>query len=248
MRKLKFTWNMLEDYARATGLVFATVVLILIIGRDTLGQAVIGLLYLVPVGYSAARWGQWPGICAAVMAFLTFDFFFILPYYTFTVGSLEGWLLLIIFLTVAIVIVGRIQSGLNRAQQREREALLLYELSTKLIGLYGPEAVARTLAEFLNQLFQAAQVQVTILPKAGSVGFTATSPAPANLRTSPDRALPLYSAANGLIGEILLWANADGPALPTTNERFLQTLATLGALTLERARLTQWQIPVATGV
>jgi len=239
MRKLKFTWNVLEDYARATGLVFATVLLILIIGRDTLGQAVIGLLYLVPIGYSAARWGQWPGICAALLAALTFDFFFIPPYFTFTVGSLEGWLLLVIFLAVAVVLVGRIQSGLTRAQQREREALLLYELSTKLIGLYGPEAVARTLAEFLSQLFQAAQVQVTILPRGDSVGFTATSPTLANARTPPDRTLPLYSAAKGLIGEILLWANADGPALPTTNERFLQTLATLGALTLERAKLAE---------
>lgn len=232
--KLKFSWTLFEDYGRATGLVFATVLIILVLGRETLGQGVIGLLYLIPVGYSAARWGQWPGICAALLSALTFDFFFIPPYYTFTVGSVEGWLLLVIFMAVAVVIVGRIQSGLTRAQQREHEAVLLYELSTKLIGVYGPEAVAKTLAAFLGQLFQAAQVQVTLFAGEGRAGVVEMSPDRVRPQAAPDRTVPLYSATHGLIGEILLWAQADGPALPHADERLVQTMATLGVLTLER--------------
>jgi hypothetical protein len=46
----------------------------------------------------------------------------------------EGWLLLIIFLAVATLIIGRIQYGLQRAHVREREALFMYELSTSLAG------------------------------------------------------------------------------------------------------------------
>lgn len=235
MKPLKLTWTLFEDYGRATALVFATVLLILIIGRETLGPAVIGLLYLVPIGYCAARWGQWPGICAAVLSALTFDFFFIPPYYTFTVGSVEGWLLLVIFLVVAVVIVGRIQSGLTRAQQREQEARLLYELSTRLIGIYGPEAVAQTLADYLSQLYQTAQVQVSLLPHGDKPGLVVTNGRIANPRKLPDRTVPLYSAAHGLIGEILLWANEEGPRLPAADERLVQTMATLGTLTLERA-------------
>ncbi len=238
-KPLHFTWKILEDYVRVTGLVFATAAALLIIGRETLGAAVVGLLYLVPVGYSAARWGQWPGICAAVMAFLTFDFFFIPPYYTFTVGSLEGWLLLIIFLVVAVVIVGGIQSGLSQAQAREREARLLYELSTALIGHYRREAVAQTLADFLQQLFQAAQVQVTVLQQPGVNGLSANSQVQPLRQGRPDRVVPLYSAANGLIGEILLWRGGEESALSTPNERLLQTMANLGALTLERAKMAE---------
>ncbi|HSB65654.1 MAG TPA: DUF4118 domain-containing protein, partial [Anaerolineales bacterium] len=69
-------------------------ILLKLIGRDTLGEAVIALLYLVPVGWSASQWGQGAGVCAAVSAALAFDYFFIPPFYTFVVGRLEGWLVL----------------------------------------------------------------------------------------------------------------------------------------------------------
>jgi K+-sensing histidine kinase KdpD len=106
---------------------------LLLIGRDTLGEAVIALLYLVPVGWSAARWGQGAGVCAAVSAALAFDYFFIPPFYTFAVGRLEGWLVLVIFLVVSIVVIGRIQTGLSKARTSEREALFMYEMSTDCV-------------------------------------------------------------------------------------------------------------------
>ena len=46
--------------------VVATTIPLVLIGRDTLGEAVIALLYLVPVTWSANRWGQLPGISAAL--------------------------------------------------------------------------------------------------------------------------------------------------------------------------------------
>ncbi len=63
---------------------------LLFIGRDTLGEAVIALLYLVPVGWSAARWGQGAGVCAAVSAALFFDFLFYSPILYFCSGQARG--------------------------------------------------------------------------------------------------------------------------------------------------------------
>ena len=146
----------------AVGVVLATTALFLLIGRNVLGEGVIALLYLVPIGWSTTRWGQLAGMCAAVTAFLTFNFFFIPPFYTFQIGSVEGWLLLIIFLVVATLIIGRIQYGLQRAHVREREALFMYELSTALAGARTSEAVARTLARQLQQMLQASLVQVVV--------------------------------------------------------------------------------------
>src|SRR5512142_2219962 len=111
MRPNPFRLDMLERCFLAVLMVAVTTLIMFLIGRPVLGEAVIALLYLVPIGYSTTRWGQGPGICAAVMAALSFDFFFIPPFYTFTVGSVEGWLVLIIFMIVAILIVGRIQYG-----------------------------------------------------------------------------------------------------------------------------------------
>ena len=97
---LNLSTRMIEGSAIAVGLVLATA-LFLLIGRNVLGEGVIALLYLVPIGWSTTRWGQLAGMCAAVTAFLTFNFFFIPPFYTFQIGSVEGWLILIIFLGVA---------------------------------------------------------------------------------------------------------------------------------------------------
>ena len=50
--------------------VAVTTIPLFIIGRNTLGEAVIALLYLVPVAWSANRWGQLPGLSAALAAAL----------------------------------------------------------------------------------------------------------------------------------------------------------------------------------
>jgi len=55
-------------------------------------------------------------VSAALTAALCFDFLFISPY-TFAVGSLEGWLVLVIFLAIAIVVIGSIQDSLSKARE-----------------------------------------------------------------------------------------------------------------------------------
>jgi two-component system sensor histidine kinase KdpD len=208
----------------------------LLVGREILGEGVIALLYLVPISWSTARWGQGPGIAAAVSAGLAFNFFFIPPYYTLYIVSLEGWLLLGIFLAVAIVVVGRIQSGLSRAQARERDAIFMYELTSALAGLQTPEAVARILSTHIQQVHQAALVQVFI--EGNGRSMIASAPVQGYVSEKPDIVVPIH-AAFGLAGEIRLWQGEI--QLPSADDRLLQNFANQGALALERARLTQNQ-------
>jgi K+-sensing histidine kinase KdpD len=60
------------DYVLALLLVVAATA-ILNVARQLLNTPVVALLYLLPVGLSAAFWGLWPGIMAALAAFLTFN-------------------------------------------------------------------------------------------------------------------------------------------------------------------------------
>ncbi len=216
----------------AVALALGTTAVFLLIGRNTLGEAVIALLYLVPISWSTTRWGQLPGICTALAAALCFDFFFIPPFLTLDVGSLEGWLLLFIFIAVAALIVGRIQYGLNRAQIREREALFMYELSTTLAGAQTPEAMARTLAGELKQMLQAEWIQVIIQtdlpPTLIKISLPSTNPT----SDKPDVLLPLL-APNRLIGEICIWRGTL--PLPAANGVLLQNFAEQGAIAIERA-------------
>ncbi len=202
-----------------------------LIGRSILGDAVVALLYLLPIGYSTTRWGQVPGICAAVGSALGFDFFFIPPYYTFTVGNTEGWLILIIFLAVAVLIVGRIQYGLSQAREHEKEAIFMYELSSALAGLRDRQAIARTMASQLHQLYQTRLVQVSIYSDGSPLVIRL--PDEGTAEGQADRVLP-FLTSHGLEGEIAIWRGRL--PLPPEDSRLFRSFAIQGALALERAR------------
>jgi K+-sensing histidine kinase KdpD len=230
---LNLSVQLIEGSVLAVGLVLATTALFLLIGRGVLGEGVIALLYLVPIGWSTTRWGQLPGLCAALTAALSFDFFFIPPFYTFAIGSLEGWLILIIFFVVAAVIIGRIQYGLQRAHVREREALFMYELSTALAGARTPDTVARTLALQLQQMLQASLVQVVVESDRAEPSILASVPPTGSSTQKPDQILPML-APHRLIGEIRLWQGHT--PLPPANGILLQNFAEQGALAIERVQ------------
>ena len=210
--------------------------LLLLIGRDTLGDAVIALLYLVSVIWITTRWGQGPGMAAALSAALLFDFYFIPPFYTFNIGSLEGWLVLAIFLAVSIVAVSRIQVTLAKAQSSEREAIFMYELSAALAGLRTQEAVAHIVARFLQQRYLASLVTVSIQPKGQPIETAAYEPHDGVLTGKPNRILPILNAW-GLVGEIQIWQGQI--ELPSEESRLFQNFASQVGQALERTRLAE---------
>ncbi len=91
----------------------------------------ISLLYILLVLILASTRGLYAAIIASVVAFLSFDYYQVQPLYTFTIGTLEEWLALFVFL-VAAIITGQLASALRQraeeATQREQEARTLYEL------------------------------------------------------------------------------------------------------------------------
>lgn len=223
-------------YAAAIG-VMALTTAAFFAARAMLDTPLIALLYLLPVGLSAALWGLGPGVAAALFAFLAFNFVFIEPYYTMTVHRPNDVVILLVFLIVAFVIsqlVGRAQLGLAQAQAREREATQLYELSTALAGLHADEVIAPVLAERVHALVQGEHVELSVFgdhPLAFHVPADKPSPSAPPLLSVPIR------AARSVLGEIRLWR--DGSAPSGSERRLLQTFASQGALALERARLAQ---------
>lgn len=230
---VSITSKFLSHYLLALFTVAAITIPLVLIGKDALGEAVIVLLYLLPVAWSASKWGQGPAVIAALAAALAFDFFFVPPIYTFAVGRLEGWLVLVIFLTVAIVVVGRIQSNLSRA----RNAVFMYELSSALTGMHTQEAVAYTVAKYLAQLFQATIVKVAYQPKLHSPSVIVSEPHDGIGKGKPDRVIPILNAW-GLVGEIQIW-QGEFLELPLEGSVLLQNFAFQTAQALERTRLAE---------
>jgi K+-sensing histidine kinase KdpD len=228
MKKIKLTPDMLARGLWGMLIVAALTIPMWLIGRDVLGEAVIGLLYLVPIAWSASKWGQVSGVSAALTAALCFDFLFIPPFYTFVIGSLEGWLVLVIFFAVAILVVGRIQDSLSKA----RAATFMYELSAALANVRTQDAVAHTVAKYVRQLFQAALVNVTFQQSKGSPRIAASEPQNGGPKGRPDRVLPILNAW-GLVGEIQIW-RGEFADLPTEDSHLLQNFVLQAARAFER--------------
>ncbi len=79
--------------------------------------------------------GTGPAIATAIGAFLTYDFLFIEPYYTFTVRDPAEWLNLLLLLVVGVVVgrlAGRERDRAIAAIEGEREASAMFNVSFTL--------------------------------------------------------------------------------------------------------------------
>jgi K+-sensing histidine kinase KdpD len=233
MKKIKFAPNMFANGLRGMVTVAAITLPMFLIGKGVLGEAVISLLYLAPIAWSASKWGQAAGMAAALTAALCFDFLFIPPFFTFAVGSLEGWLVLVIFLAIAIVVVGRIQDSLSKA----REATFMYELSSALANVRTQDAVAHTIARYVRQLFQAAQVNVTYQQSKQAPPLTVCETQGKAVTGRPDRILAILNSW-GLVGEIQIW-RGEFSNLPAEDSHLLQNFASQAARAFEHTQYAE---------
>ncbi len=217
----------------------ALTTLALLLFEGELTSPIIALLYLLPVGVAASLGGLGFGILASFLAFLTFNYLFIPPYYTLFVHQTQDLLVLVVFLGVAMTVsqlLGQAQAGLAAAQARERETTALYELSTALTGLRSEGLIAQTVAERLMKISGAQAVELVFQGGNGAEQRLQAPPDASQPGDAPLAVLPL-TTARGRFGEIRLWRT--GPALGPTEERLLATFAGHGALALEHALLSQ---------
>jgi two-component system sensor histidine kinase KdpD len=137
--------------------------------RPHLSLATPALVLVVPVVAGVAIGGLASGVLAVAAGFLVYDFLFIPPYGTLTVGAAQNWTALVVY-AVVMLIVSRIFAFLHRARldaRRDAEATRrLYELSNLLIGDQPVTGVLQVIADTLHQAFGALWVAV-LIPDAG---------------------------------------------------------------------------------
>ncbi|MDQ2783865.1 MAG: DUF4118 domain-containing protein [Chloroflexota bacterium] len=124
--------------------------------RAHLSAVTPALSYLVIVLATATLGGLGPGIFTSIIGFLTFNFFFLPPFYSFTVGSPQDTVALFVFLTVAGVtseLVSRLQDREREARRRAIESETLSRLSTELIADVTLDTVLATVVEQVTRVF-----------------------------------------------------------------------------------------------
>lgn len=147
------------------------------------------MLYLLAVTAASYFLGFSAAVLAAVGSFLTINYFFIEPRYTFEVANAESWVVLFGFLVVSMVIaslVRRLQNQTAYAEQAHKRAEFARKLSEQLAAAHGEEQLLRSGCRLIHE---ATRLPAGIaIPDAQGEAFVLAQQFPANSVTLDQRA------------------------------------------------------------
>ncbi len=204
--------------------------------QSILGTPIIALLFLLPVVISAGSLNITGGITASVASFLAFNYFFISPYFTFSVHRTQDLLALIVFLLVAVMIsqsLSKAKINLAAATAREHETMLLYELTNALAGSTDENEILVIVGEKIIKHFPVETVMFNLEP---AIGETRSRMFPVDAKL-PERTADTRIKISGgteTNGEIRVWLKTP---LDRPQDRLLQAFASQTSLVLEKSSL-----------
>jgi two-component system, OmpR family, sensor histidine kinase KdpD len=138
----------------------------------------LSMIFLVPVIFCAVRFGLWPAVAASILSFLAFDFFFVEPFYAFTISQPQEFVALLVFLVVAVItgsLASRVREHSLNMRQRVDAAQSLFEISRKLSGAAKLDDVAWAATAHAQKVLGAKCV-VTLLLEDGELRLAAAWP------------------------------------------------------------------------
>lgn len=165
----------------------------------------ISIVYLLVVIALASTRSQYAAILAAVVAFLSFDFFIVPPLYTFVMYHIEEWISLFVFLIDAIL-TGYLASALRQraqeASRREHETHILYDLVRATNNEEQPESQLRVITRAIVDVFSAWGVRDCSILQPDETGTLCTQvsayqPPKQILLSSDERALASWVMSHG---------------------------------------------------
>lgn len=172
-RALRHGWS---GYAIGAGFVAVATGLALLLDQS-FERVDLGVVYLSAVLAAGVLYGLRPALAAATVAFLTYNFLFLSPRYSFSIGSPTDILTLLVFWAVALVtgyLAGRVRDQARRAQRRASAVSALLAASQTLTNADGVSETARVLAE---QTAAAAGARaVVLLPENEDIVAAASAP------------------------------------------------------------------------
>ena len=231
-------------------------------GRDVFAKSQWALLYLLVILLVATTAGAGPAILAAVLAFFTWNFFFLPPYHTLQIHEPKDWLALAAFLVVGVIVgvqAGRMREREARALARERETAVLNRLSAAVVSQTSTEDMAEScLTEVVEAL--GCESATLFLPHHGRLErywrAPAGVPTDASVTEHAERLFRTGEAASceaeaaedgslyvpvrspsGVSGVIAVQARPDGRSYSAGDTRLVTSLSNLVGAFLERERL-----------
>ncbi|HSW12788.1 MAG TPA: DUF4118 domain-containing protein, partial [Solimonas sp.] len=220
----------------------------------------VALIFLAAVMISATRYGMVPSLYAALASSAAYNFFFLEPRYTFTIGDPANVLSLVFFIAVSVLVSQLManlrQQGLTTREQAYSTAELL-NFTRRLAGLRKLEELVTVTAEQTRRILDLQAV--VLLPAddgkqlrsdgtlddkdlaAAQWCFEKNQPTGRGANTLPGASrlfVPMHAPA-GTVGVIGVQRGDEGFLLDPPERRLLDTIADLAAITVERIRLAK---------
>jgi two-component system sensor histidine kinase KdpD len=164
----------------------AALVLVVVLGaamfplRSHLSVATSALVLVVPVVVGAALGGFSAGIVGTAIGFFVYDFVFVPPYYTLSVGGAQNWAALGVFVVVTVVIsqmVVRLNVARADARIRAAEVRRLFDLSDLFVRESSLPDLLVTIVTAVRQAFELDGAAL-LLPVGGQLELVASVGAP----------------------------------------------------------------------
>jgi len=143
MQRIKISQKKIYPYLKSVGLVFVITLFGEFVKRG-LEPTNLVMFYLLAVVIAAIRWGQGPAILTSILSVLSFDFFLVPPYLTFSVADIQYIFTFIGFSIVGIVVSTLASKTREHIIQRQTEKLqtallnsISHDLRTPLSSITG---------------------------------------------------------------------------------------------------------------
>ena len=153
--------------ALARWLIMLTVLIVATVGmylvRSSLDKAHFTLVYLLIVLAASAVGGRALGLTIAALSFLCFDFFFLVPYLTFTIANPLDWLVLVTFLITSVVaaqLLYRANATAEEAVQRAIEVDRLAALGEETLNAADAGEALYAIAEVIRHSVNADECEI----------------------------------------------------------------------------------------
>ena len=192
----------------------------------------LAMVYLLGIVFVATRIGRGPSILASLLSVVSFEFFFMPPYFVWSTEDSQYIFTFAVLLVVALLISGlasRAREQTEQARQRGRRTQILYAMTRELAGLSRPEEIAEHAARNLSSVFGARAMVTLHAPEASSSRESSAQAAPGVLD------LPLVGS-RGTMGVATLHLESGAPLAPESRD-LLDSLVRQIAISLERALL-----------
>ena len=142
-----------SPYLMALGMI-AMITLINLVLQRVVDPSSLVYIYLIATSVSALLFGMWPSIFTSIMSLITYDFFFTIPKYSFTMKDPKEIINVLVFLFTAIIIgqlVKIVKKQNISLQLRLERVALIEEMSKEFLTLPPLEQLVEGLAAFSQE-------------------------------------------------------------------------------------------------